>query len=282
MTDIVYLNGDFVSKASAKISVLDRGFLFGDGIYEYIPVYQSNPFRLKEHIERLDLCLDAIRLSKPYDLTKWQSIIDEVISLNGGGNLSIYIQVTRGCDTVRNHDYDKNIKPTVLVMASELSAKVAELNPIKAALLQDIRWQNCHIKSVSLLGNILLKQQATAQGFDEAVLYRDDSVTEGTSSNVFMVKDAVIYTPPKSNHILSGITRDLLIELANKNGIRVIESKILTQQLFEADEVWVSSSSREISPITKINDKIVANGEIGPISKQMHLAFQRFKESLIE
>ncbi len=281
MTDIVYLNGDFIEKSSAKISVLDRGFLFGDGIYEVIPVYQSKPFRLEQHIERLNYCAECTQIPLTITLNQWQDILQQLIRKNGGDNLSIYIQLTRGVAPERNHAFPQDTKPTVLIMCTPLNVSIAELSAIKVTLLNDIRWQHCNIKSISLLGGILLNQQANALGFQEAILQRENYITEATTSNVFIIKGNEIYTPPKNQSILGGITRDLIVELAQQHQIIVHQIDLTIEDLLCADEVWLSSSSREISPVVLIDDKIVANGEIGPITKQMHNIFQAFKQSLI-
>lgn len=281
MPNIVYLNGEFIAKSNAKISVLDRGFLFGDGIYEVIPVYQGKPFRLSEHLSRLNDCLNKVKIKNPYVEKQWQSLIEQVIAKNNEQNTSVYIQVSRGFQQERNHVATSAVKPTVLVMTSPLSSGNYELKPIKATLLDDIRWKHCDIKSIALLGNILLRQEAEARGCQEAILHRKQKVTEGATSNVFIVKSGVIYTPEKNQYILGGITRDLIIELAKKASIKVIETQISTDELFAADEVWVSSSSREISPVTQIDDKIIAQGEIGSITKKLHSDFQAFKQTLI-
>ncbi|NMP31017.1 D-amino acid aminotransferase [Thalassotalea sp. M1531] len=281
MTKTVYLNGEYIAKQDAKVSVCDRGFLFADSIYEVIPVYNNEPFRLKEHLDRLEFCLSAINLDSPHSSPQWQELIEQVINKNGGGHLSIYIQVTRGSDKERDHVLDKQTLPTVLIMPMPLSTEVATLKAIKVALLDDFRWQHCDIKTTALLGNIILRNQAQDNGFEEAILYRDNQVTEATASNVFMVKGKVIYTPPKNNYILAGITRDLIIELAEKASIKVVQSAISVEQLLQADEVWISSSSREISPVYQINDKIIANGEIGDTAREIHKLFQSFKQSLV-
>ncbi|WP_448210897.1 D-amino acid aminotransferase [Colwellia sp. MEBiC06753] len=281
MTAVVYLNGEFIAKSEAKVSVLDRGFLFSDSIYEVIPVYQGKLFRLFEHLNRLHYCLDSIKLASPYTDKQWQQLIEQVITKNGGGNLSIYIQVTRGCDIERNHINPQNSQATVLIMPMPLSTSVAALKAIKVTLLDDFRWQHCDIKTTALLGNILLRNEADARGFDEAILKRDQQVTEATSSNVFIVKQQEIYTPPKNNLILAGITRDLIIELVKSASIKVHETPINVKQLLQADEVWISSSTREISPVCQIDDKIVANGKIGSMAKKVHKLFQKFKHSLV-
>lgn len=281
MVDIVYLNGEYLEKSLAKVSVLDRGFLFGDGIYEVIPVYQSQPFRLKEHLERLQYCAQQIEIPCPYNLAQWQQIIEQIITQNGGGHLSIYIQLTRGIESQRQHNFSTETKPTALVMTNPLSSTLGTLSAIKTTLLDDIRWQHCDIKSISLLGNILLHQQAITLGYQEAILHRENIITEGSTSNVFMVKNGAIYTPEKNHHILGGITREVIIELAEHQGIEVKQQSITIDDLYQADEIWLASSSREISPVTQINDKIIANGVIGLISAQMHTAFQTFKQRLM-
>lgn len=282
MDDIVYLNGDFVAKSNAKISVLDRGFLFGDAIYEVIPVYQSKPFRLNAHLDRLNDCLKQVNIANPYSVSVWTQLIEQIVAKNNQPHLSIYIQVTRGQQPDRNHTFSEKLDASVLIMPNPLSTTVAELAPIKALLTEDIRWQYCDIKNTSLLANILLRQQAENSGFDEALLHRQGQLTEGATSNIFAVKDNTIYTPVKDQFILGGITRELIIELAKKASILVKQTAITTEQLFDADEIWISSSSREISPVTQINDKIIANGEIGPVTKKLHKAFQVFKQALID
>ena len=280
MSNIVYLNGEFTAKADAKISVFDRGFLFGDGIYEVIPVYQGKLFRLEHHLARLQYCLTQTQITNPHDDDTWHSLFEQVIEKNGGGNLSLYLQVTRGIQTERNHLMSDDDKASVLIMVSPLNTDIAELTTSKSALLEDFRWRHCDIKSTSLLGNILLRQEAQKLGCDEAILHRDGLVTEGSISNVFIVKAGEIYTPKQSNLLLAGITRDLIIELAENASIKVHQDKVTLDDLFTADEVWISSSSREISPVTLIDDKIVGKGEIGPIAKALHEAFQQFKLKL--
>lgn len=281
MTDIVYLNGEFIAKSSAKISVLDRGFLFGDGIYEVIPVYNGKAFRLQQHLERLIYCLEQVDIQSPYTLQKWHELIVQIIAKSVQPHISIYIQVSRGCQIDRVHTVDNALTPSVLIMPSELSPQVAELAPIKATLKDDIRWQYCHIKSTSLLANIILRQEAHKQGFQEALLHRNGVLTEGATSNIFVVCNNNILTPKNNQSILGGITRDLIIELAQNASINLVETDINISTLDTADEVWISSSSREISPVTQIDDKIVASGEIGPVTQKMHRAFQVFKQTLI-
>lgn len=281
MADIVYLNGELCAKSDAKISVLDRGFLFADGIYEVIPVYNSQPFRLKEHLARLEYCLTQIDIKNPHSVSEWKNIVRTLIERNGGGHLSIYLHVTRGISQARDHLNDNNITPTVLLMTSPIMVNDKQITTTTAALLEDIRWQHCDIKSIALLGNIMLRNHAEQLGHGEAILHRDGLVTEGSTSNVFMVKHREIFTPIQNNLILGGITRDVVIELAERSGLKVHQQNINVEQLLNADEVWICSSSREISPVTQIDDKIIANGEIGPVAKALQQEFQLFKKTLI-
>ena len=281
MTNIVYLNGDLLAKEDAKVSVLDRGFLFADGIYEVIPVYNDKPFRLEQHLARLQYCLEQVDIDNPHSNIEWKNIINTLIKRNGGGHLSIYLQITRGVSETRNHDKPDDISPTVFLMASELTVDETNIATTSAALLEDIRWQFCDIKSISLLGNMLLKNQAKAKGHSEAILHRDGFVTEGSTSNVFIVKHREVFTPPQNNLILGGITRDVIIELAEAAGLKVHQQQITVDELLAADEVWITSSSREISPVTNIDENIIGNGNIGPVAKVLHQEFQDFKKSLI-
>jgi len=281
VSDIVFLNGEYLDKHNAKVSILDRGFLFGDGVYEVIPVYHQTPFRLKAHIDRLNQSLASINIAPPFNDKQWLTHINELISRYGEKHASIYIQITRGVADHRDHLADTTC-PTVLIMPSPLAIEFNGIKAIRTVLLDDIRWQHCDIKSISLLGNILLKQEAASRGADEALLQRGKLITEGATSNIFIVKNNEILTPPKSQLILSGITRDVIIEIAQLNKINIIEKELTVSELYDADEVWVSSSTREISPVTQINDKIVGQGRIGTISKLMHSAFQQFKQSLLD
>ena len=281
MTDIVYLNGELLAKKDAKISVLDRGFLFADGIYEVIPVYNSSPFRLKQHLDRLAYCLEQLGIINPHSDIEWKNIIRTLIERNGGGHLSIYLQVTRGVSNDRNQLIDEIMTPTVMLLASPLLVSEESIETATATLLADIRWQHCDIKSIALLGNIMLRNKAQQLGCDEAILHRDNVITEGSTSNVFMVKFREVYTPKQNQLILGGITRDVIIELAETSGLKVHQQNITVDDLLSADEVWISSSSREISPITQIDGKIIGSGQVGPVANALHREFQAFKKTLI-
>jgi D-alanine transaminase len=263
------------------VSVLDRGFIFGDGVYEVIPAYQGNLFRLNEHLARLQNSLDAIRIKNPYTNDQWQNMLAELVTKNGGGDLSVYLQVTRG-SAQRDHALPANVEPTVFAMANPLQPpKPQDLqNGIKAITTVDDRWLNCHIKAISLLPNVLLRQKAIDAGATEAILLRNGEATEGAASNLFIVENNVLITPPNGPCLLPGITRDVILELAQKAHISCKEAPISEQQLREADEIWITSSTKEIMPVTSLDNEPVGNGKPGPLWHQVVELFQQFKESM--
>ncbi|MBD3610170.1 MAG: D-amino acid aminotransferase [Gammaproteobacteria bacterium] len=282
-TVIVYLNGDFLPLDEAKVSVLDRGFIFGDGVYEVIPVYGNQPFRLEHHLQRLQDSLNAIQINNPLSTNEWKDIITHIIKQNkdGGSDQSIYLQITRGVAR-RDHSFPDDTPPTVFVMSTPLNPPEQTLlnSGIDAVTLPDIRWLNCHIKAISLLPNVLFRQQAIDAGATEAILLRDGMATEGAASNLFIVKNDVIITPAKSSKLLPGITRDLIVELAVSNGIQCEERDISETELRNADEIWISSSTKEVMPVVKLDDLEVANGKPGPIWSKMYQLYQACKASL--
>jgi len=280
---IVYLNGKFVPLTQAKISVLDRGFLFGDGVYEVIPIYQGKLFGLKEHYQRLRRSLHAIHCSFNLSYRQLEKNILRLLLLNQvkQGDYALYLQVTRGVDSGRNRCLPRDLKPTVLILAQALSPlNYKQLQAGKAAITApDIRWQYCHIKSISLLPTLLLVDQARKVGCEETILIRDGKVLEGTSSNIFVVKNNRIFTPRLSQNNLSGVTRDLILKLARQNKITIIEKNITPRFLKLADEIWISSSTRGIYPIIKLNGKKVGNGRAGKMWERMiriYLIFRNF------
>lgn len=279
MTDTVFLNGDFLPADEACISVLDRGFIFGDGVYEVIPVYGGRLFRLEHHLGRLDHSLEGIRLENPLPHARWHGILKDLVKHNGGGDQSLYVQVTRG-PARRDHAFPRDVKPTVFAMSSPLSAPSPELcEGISAVTLEDIRWKLCNIKAIALLPNILLRQQALDQGAAEAIMTRDGEVTEGAAANVFLVRNGTVVTPPKSNLLLPGITRDLVVELCARHRLPCEERPIDEEELFSADELWVTSSTKEVVPVTRLNGAPVGTGVPGPVWKQMVQLYQAYKEA---
>jgi D-alanine transaminase len=274
---IVYLNGEFLPLAEAKVSVLDRGFLFGDGVYEVIPVYGGKPFRLTEHLDRLNDSLRGIRMMSPLYPAEWEALFHRLIE--GEYDQSIYLQITRGAPSKRDHAFPQEpVPPTVFAMCTPIAPIPAE--GVCAVTVPDIRWQWCHIKAITLLANVLLRQQAVDQGCAEAILVRDGYAIEGAASNLFAVVDGVLLTPPKGNDILPGITRDLVVELARAHGVALQERKIALDELKRASEVWVTSSTREVLPIVELDGVKVGGGVPGPVWSRMNALYQARKEEL--
>ena len=274
----VFLNGEFIAADEAKVSVLDRGFVFGDGVYEVIPVYNGHCFKLKKHLERLQNSLDESRIVNPHSEKNWGTVLEKLISLHLGGDQVLYIQVTRGV-AARDHVFPENTKPTVFIMSNLMQAvpEKYKKNGISAISLKDSRWQKCNIKSTSLLANCLLKQQAKDAGAEEALLISDGYLTEGSTSNAYAVIGGVIYTAPKSGKILAGITREVVINLALKAGIRLIEEPVAEFKLTDVDELWTSSSTREVLPITRLNGVKVGEGVPGPVWQKIDVLYQHAK-----
>lgn len=276
---MVYLNGNFIPKEKAYISVMDRGFLFGDGVYEVFPVYNKNIIGLDAHLSRLQDGLDAINIENPYSKDDWENLIKKIITLNiKNVNQAIYLQISRGCDDNRKHTYDK-LNPTIYIQSSLIGPreKNSLLKGKSAITREDIRWLKSNTKATSLLANTLYAQEAKENNAEEAILHRDGIITEASSSNVFIVKDNCIYTHPKGPNILPGITRDIAITCAKKLDINVNEDVFSKEQLMEADEVWITSSTREILPITSIDNNIINSGLSGPIWLSIYDQYQLLK-----
>jgi D-alanine transaminase len=279
---MIYLNGEFMPIEDAKISVLDRGFIFGDGVYEVIPAYSRRPFRLAEHLARLQASLDAISLANPLDDARWSELVGRIVAGNPWEDQNVYLQITRGVAR-RDHAFPKGLKPTVFLMASELVTPSAELmkSGAKAIVLPDFRWLRCDIKSTSLLGNCMLRTLAAEAGCVEAILVREGEMTEASASNVFVVKNGTVLAPPKSHLILPGITYDVVLEILRGNAIPHEVRPVKEAELRSADEIWVTSSSREVLPITTLDGKPVGHGERagrpGPVGAKVHALYQQFK-----
>jgi len=275
---MIYLNGEFMPIEQAKISVLDRGFIFGDGVYEVIPTYSRRPFRLSEHLVRLQASLDSIRLANPHPGAKWAELISRIIAGNPWEDQNVYLQVTRGA-AKRDHAFPKGIKPTVFLMASELIPPSAELvaTGAKAIVLPDFRWTRCDIKSTSLLGNCMLRTLAADAGCVEAILVREGWLTEASASNVFVVKNGTVLCPPKSHLILPGITYDVVLEILRENAVSHEVRPVAESELRSAEEVWVTSSSREVLPITTLDGQPVGSGKPGPVGAKVYALYQQYK-----
>lgn len=278
----VFLNGKLLPAEQATVSVLDRGFIFGDGVYELVPVYSRVPFRLDEHLARLERSLGETRIRNPYSRAEWRSHIYKLIDAQGFDDQSIYFQVTRGV-AKRDHAFPKDAAPTVFMMSNPL------VNPLPAQVengaaavsAPDNRWFRCDIKSISLIGNVLLRQVSAEAGAAETILFREGKLTEASASNVFIVKRGVIQSPPKTNLILPGITYDVITELARANGLPLEFRDIPEAEVRAADEVWVSSSSKEVLAIVELDGKRVGDGRPGPVFRRMHQLYQEFKQKVM-
>ena len=283
---LVYLNGAFIPQDEARISIMDRGFLFADAVYEVIPVYNGKCFRLTEHIDRLNQSLQSIHLDTMHTFQQWNDIITKLVEKNGGGNQSLYLHISRGPAPTRNHAIPEHVTPTVLLLSNPLAyPNLAQINKpscASAISLNDTRWSHCEIKSTALLASVLLSEEAKNAGADEALLFRNGFLTEGASSNIFTVKAGVVFTPPKSQFILGGITRDLVIELMAQHHIEYREQAISREQLESADELWLTSSTREITPVIRLDDKRFNDGQPGPIWKQVAQLYITYKCKLFE
>jgi D-alanine transaminase len=276
---IVYLNGEYLPLAEAKVPVLDRGFIFGDGVYEVIPAYGRGLFRLREHLARLDHSLRAVRIGNPFDAAGWSALLESVVARNAWDDQSVYLQVTRGV-APRTQEFPKgDVRPTVFVMANALKMPTPEqrANGVAVVTRDDYRWRRCDIKSVSLLANCLLRQEAEDAGAVETVLVRDGNVKEASTCNVLLVKQGVILNPPKDNLILHGITFDLAIELAQAAGIPLETREVKLAELYGADEVWLSSSAREVLPVATVDGRRIGGGKPGPVYARMYQLFQDYK-----
>ena len=283
---MIYLNGEWMPMEQARVPVLDRGFIFGDGVYEVIPSYSGHPFRLREHLVRLQSSLDGVRIENPYSLARWEELVREIVAKNPWEDQGVYLQVTRGV-APRDHAFPKGVKPTVFMMSNALTTPAAAQRErgVAAVTVADNRWLRCDIKSVSLLANCLLRQAAVDAGAAEALLLRDGMLTEGSASNIFLVKNGVIITPPKSNFILPGITYDVVIELARANKLPLEVRQVSEAEVRDADELWLTSSTKEVLPISMLDGKPVGHGagagKPGPLAARMHQLYQDYKRTVM-
>ena len=278
MNDIVYLNGEFLLIEEARIPVLDRGFIFGDGVYEVIPVYSRQPFRMTEHLRRLQYSLDKTRINNPHSSAEWARLAGELVKRNDGEDQSVYLQITRGV-AKRDHAFPKGVTPTVFMMSTPLVTPAPALveSGVACITAQDYRWLNCDIKSVSLLGNCLLRQLSADVGATETILFRDGQLTEASSSNVFVIRNGVLLAPPKDHLVLPGITYDVVLEIARAREFEVEVRAVTEAEVRSADEIWVTSSTKEVLAVSTLDNKPVGDGKPGPLFRRMHALYQQFK-----
>lgn len=274
----VYLNGQFLPLEDAKISVLDRGFIYGDGVYELIPVYDREPYRLAGHLARLQRSLDGIRLVNPHTTAEWEAIVRELIVRMPFADQGVYFQVTRGV-AKRDHAFPVGVTPTVFMMSNPLVLPTPEQIERGVSVITgtDERWLHCDLKTISLLGNVLARQAAVDAGGVESVLFRNGYLTEASASNVLLVKDGVVIAPPKDNLILPGITYDAAFDLAREGGLTVKMRPVPRDEALAADEMWLSSSTREVLAVTTIDGRPFAGGRPGPVFRKIHALFQASK-----
>ena len=279
---MIYLNGEFMPIEQARIPVLDRGFIFGDGVYEVIPVYSRHPFRLGEHLRRLQASLNSIRLVNPHDDQTWMGLITRLVELNEPEDQSLYMHITRG-PAKRDHAFPKVITPTVLLMSNPLTTPPRHQvrDGVCAITAVDNRWLRCDIKAIALLPNVLLRQEAVEAGCVEAVLLRDGFMTEGAASNIFLVRNGVVLAPPKNHLVLPGITYDVVLELAQASGIPYQVREIPEAELRSAQEIWLTSSTREVLAITQLDNAPVGNGKPGPMFARMYALYQDYKNQVM-
>jgi D-alanine transaminase len=280
----VFLNGQFLPVSEAKISVLDRGFIFGDGVYEVIPVYSRHIFRLAEHLQRLRRSLDNIQLHNPYQDGEWIAIIQELVKCNEPEDQYLYLHITRGV-AKRDHAFpNPPVPPTVFLMSYPLNTPPAGLlqSGISAITAADNRWLRCDIKAISLLPNVLLRQMAVDAGCAETIMIRDNEfMTEGAASNIFVVKNGELLAPPKDHLMLPGITYDVVLELAQANKIPYQVRKVLLTELLNADELLLTSSTKEVLAVTMLDGKPVGNGKPGPMFVKLYELYQKFKQEIM-
>ena len=281
MSQIAHFNGQLLPLEKISISPLDRGFIFGDGVYEVIPVYGGTMLRGREHFERLQRSMDAIQLKNPHTVDEWLEITQRLLS-HHPGDVGVYIQVTRGAPPNRDHVLPKGLTPTVFMMCSPLKTPSKDVvdNGVACITSRDFRWEKCNIKSTSLLGNALARQMSADVGATETILLRDGFLTEASASNVFVVKGNTVAAPPRDNLILLGITYDLLVRLAQEGAVKLEIRPVPERELRSADEVWLTSSTKEVLAVTSLDGKPVGGGKPGPLFRRMHALFQEHKAAV--
>jgi len=275
---IVHLNGEFLPITQAKVSVLDRGFIYGDGVYEVVPVYSRRPFRMPQHLARLQYSLDGVRMRNPHDDARWQALIGELIARQPFDDQAVYLQITRGV-AKRDHAFPAGVPPTVFMMSNPLTVPSREQVERGVAVVTavDNRWHRCDLKTTSLLGNVLMRQLAADADAAETVMFRDGMLTEASASNVLVVRNGTVLAPPKDNMILPGITYDAALEFTRAAGVPLEVRPVTREEALGADEMWLSSSTKEVLAVTRVDGAPFAAGVPGPVFRRVHAAFQRAK-----
>lgn len=273
-----------VAADQACVPIMDRGLLFGDSVYEVVPAYGARLFRLPQHLARLDRSLSEIGMANPYPADRWERALQSLVEQLPGRDQQVYIQITRGPQPRRSHAIPDQVEPTAFAFTAEAAEREPRISAegVAAITLDDFRWQRCDIKATTLLANILSYQQARDRQADEAILVRDGKALEGTATNLFVVMDGLLITPPNGPYLLPGVTRDLTLLLAREAGIPTAEAEVPVNDLAQAEEIWLTSSTRELMPVTLLDDRAVGNGKPGPIWERMNRDFQTCKQRLRE
>ncbi len=271
---VVYLNGEFLPLNEARLSPLDRGFLFGDAVYEMIPVFAGRPLLLEAHLERLHASLGELGIDDPLTEAAWADVVKQLSQRNSDGDVGVYLQVSRGADQGRDHNPPAGLMPTVFGMATPAPPPS---RGISAITVDDSRWGRCDIKATALLANVLARQSAEAAGCQEAILIWQGQVTEGASSSVIVVENNALIRRPNGEEILPGTTTDLVVELATGAGITCVEESVSVERLRAADEIWVTAALRGIAPVLQLDGNAVGNGQPGPIWKKVAALYENYK-----
>ena len=269
-----FLNGEFQPTEDVRISPLDRGFLFGDAVYEVVPVHGGQPLLIDAHVARLGRSLEALRIDNPYNETQWRTLVADMIAHNGNGDLAVYIQVSRGADVGRDHTFPVDVPPTVFSMATAL-VQADYTNGVSAITLPDNRWGRCDIKATALLANVLARQTAWEAGAADAILLWNGEVTEGSVSSVLIVENGELARRPHGNEVLPGTTTDFVVDVARENGIVCHEGAITEARLRAADEIWLTGATKGVAPVVKLDDEPVGSGSPGPVWLQVVQQFER-------
>ena len=272
--ETAYLNGEFQPTDEVRVSPLDRGFLFGDAVYEVVPVNDGRPLLIDAHISRLGRSLEALRIANPYSATRWRELVAELTNRNGGGDLAVYIQVTRGTDTGRDHAFPDDVAPTVFAMATELS-RYDHSAGVSVITLPDNRWGRCDIKATALLANVLARQTAGEAGALDAILLWNGDVTEGAVSSVLIVEHGEVVRRPHGNEVLPGTTTDFVVEVARASGLVCREETISEERLRAADEIWLTGATKGIVPVVRLDDEPVGGGTPGPVWRRVSERFEQ-------
>ena len=272
---IAWFNGAFLPLTEVRISPLDRAFLYGDAVYEVIPVYAGQPFLLDAHLHRLERSLREIQIEEPHNRTGWRGLIDGLVQRNGGGNLAVYLQVSRGADVGRDHPFPgTHVRPTVFGMVSPIPEPHPDRHGVSAVTYPDQRWGRCDIKSTALLANVLARQAARAAGASEALLIRDGQLSEGSASSVIIVEHGVLIRRPAGAEVLPGTTTDAVFAVARNAGLACRDELIAETRLRRADEIWLAAATRGIAPVILLDGAPVGSGQPGPVWRQVSAAFE--------